>query len=122
MNEKVSIEDDGISKDGDCTHYFFLPRFDLVMYSVEPQGDGFIVRSNVSKYSSFHHNKDEAENLAEDMISIARDLFAMATHSSLSSRSDGYTRESFLADVKWIMRADERIEARRNSDRPLDGR
>jgi len=122
MNEEVTLEDDGISKAGGCTHYFFLPRFDLAMYSVEPQGDGFIVRSNVSKYNSFHHSKDEAENLAEDMISIARDSFALAADSTLPFNRDGYTQESFLADVKWIMQADERIEARRNSDRLLDGR
>ena len=122
MNKETTLKDDGISKAADCTHYFFLPRLDLVMYSVEPQGDGFIVRSNVSKFNSFHHSKKEAENLAEDMISIARDSFALATDSTLSFNRDGYTRESFLADVKWIMQADERIEARRSSDRLLDGR
>jgi hypothetical protein len=121
MNKEVTVEEDGISKAGYCTHYFFLPRFDFAIYSVEPLGDGFIVRGNVSKYKSFHHSKDEAENVAENIITTARQLFALARDSE-PFNSDGYTRESFLADVKWIMQAVDRLEARRNSDCPADGR
>ena len=113
MDQKVTMEDDGILQVGDRTDYFLLPRYDLAGYSVLPHGDGFILQNNLCHSESFYYTKHEAELAAEDKTMIAREVYAILTRDALAGDPNACARQAFAADCLWMIKADYRREDRR---------